>query len=190
MSTGNRTLQTSTLVLGTTRAVALIAAAAAVVFALILAVAGPLTETSFTSVSYAGLSATAGIVLVAAALSNRGRSRVAWALIGTGVLCWGIGEIVWIAQAAAGEIPYPGPADFFYVAGYPLLFAGIILLPHLRPGHFERIRLAIDALAGTMSLGVVMWVAYLHQVVRVGSNPIETLSIFSIRLETCSSPPH
>ena len=162
------------MALGTTRAVALVAAAAAVVFAVILTVAGPLTETSFTSVSYAALSATAGIVLVAAALSNRGRSRVAWALIGTGVLCWGIGEIVWIAQGAAGEIPYPGPADFFYVAGYPLLFAGIILLPHLRPGHFERIRLAIDALAGTVSLGVVMWVAYLHQVVRVGSNPIET----------------
>ncbi|MGI8517164.1 MAG: sensor histidine kinase [Acidimicrobiia bacterium] len=163
------------MALGTTRVVALVTAVAAVVFAVILAVAGPLTETSFTSVSYAGLSVTAGVVLVAAALSNRGRSRIAWSLVGAGVLCWGIGEIVWIAQAAAGEILYPGPADFFYVAGYPLMFAGIILLPHLRPGHFERMRLAIDAVAGTVSLGVVMWVAYLHQVVSVGSNPFETL---------------
>jgi signal transduction histidine kinase len=60
------------------------------------------------------------------------------------------------------------------VAGYPLIFAGVILLPHLRPGRHERIRLGIDAAAGTISLAVVMWVAYLHEIVGPGSNPAET----------------
>lgn len=113
-------------------------------------------------------------MLVAAAFVARGRSRIAWSLIGAGVLCWGIGETVWLIQLQAGEIPYPGVADFLYVAGYPLIFAGVILLPYLRPGRFERIRLAIDAAAGTLSLAVVMWVAYLDDVVSLGSDTVET----------------
>lgn len=125
-------------------------------------------------VLYASAAVGSGLVLVAAALVSQGRSRLAWSLIGAGVLCWGIGEAAWMIQAQAGEIPYPGIADFFYVAGYPLIFAGVIALPYLRPGHFERIRLAFDATAGTLSLAVVMWVAYLHDLVGVGTDPIET----------------
>ena len=125
-------------------------------------------------VLYAAAAVASGLVLLAAALVSRGRSRVAWSLIGAGVLCWGIGEAVWMIQSHAGEIPYPGVADFFYVAGYPLIFGGVIVLPYLRPGRFERLRLAIDATAGTLSLAVVMWVAYLHEVVAVGTDPVET----------------
>ncbi len=77
-------------------------------------------------------------------------------------------------QTQAGEIPYPGIADFFYVAGYPLIFAGVIALPYLRPGRYERLRLTLDATAGTISLGVVMWVAYLDDIVSLGSDPVET----------------
>ena len=112
--------------------------------------------------------------MFAAAQVVRGRSRVAWSLIGAGVFFWGIGEAIWMAQLQGGEIPYPGPADFFYVAGYPLIFAGVVLLPYLRPGRFERIRLAIDVIAGTLSLAVVMWVGYLYDIVGVGSSTAET----------------
>lgn len=150
------------------------AAVAAFVFGFVLITRGPLEQVEFAGTSYAVISASAGVVLLTAALLNRGRSRTAWATIGAGVGCWGIGEVVWIVQSRAGEIPYPGLADFFYVAGYPLIFVGVILLPHLRPGYFERIRLAIDAIAGTISLGVVMWVTYLHTVVSVGADPLET----------------
>lgn len=112
--------------------------------------------------------------MFAAAQVVRGRSRVAWSLIGAGVFFWGIGEAIWMAQLQGGEIPYPGPADFFYVAGYPLIFAGVVLLPYLRPGRFERIRLAIDVIVGTLSLAVVMWVGYLYDIVGVGSTTAET----------------
>lgn len=50
----------------------------------------------------------------------------------------------------------------------------MIALPYLRPGRFERIRLAIDASAGALSLAVVMWVAYLHDVVGLGMSPVES----------------
>lgn len=131
-------------------------------------------NTNVTGVVYSFVAAGSGVVLLAAAQVVRGRSRVAWSLIGGGVFSWGIGEAIWMAQLQGGEIPYPGPADFFYVAGYPLIFAGVVLLPYLRPGRFERIRLAIDVIAGTLSLAVVMWVGYLYDIVGVGSTTVET----------------
>lgn len=157
------------------RTAAMFAAFAAVVFGLTMVAAGPLENVGLAGNAYAIISTTSGLVLLAAALRGRSRTRTAWSLIGAGVLCWGIGEIVWVVQAAAtGEVPYPGAADFFYVAGYPLIFIGVIFLPYLRPGRYERIRLAIDATAGAVSLAVVMWVAYLNQVVSLGSEPVET----------------
>jgi signal transduction histidine kinase len=38
----------------------------------------------------------------------------------------------------------------------------------MRPGRYERLRLGIDAAAGALSLGVVMWVAYLNDVISFG----------------------
>jgi len=146
----------------------------AIGFGFALVAGRPLQNVTGSEVIYASVAVASGLVLVAAALVARGRSRLAWSLIGAGVLCWGIGEAVWMLQTQVGEIPYPGIADFFYVAGYPLIFAGVIALPYLRPGRFERIRLAIDAAVGTLSLAVVMWVVYLHDVVGVGTDPIET----------------
>lgn len=151
----------------------------AVGFGLALLTGRSFTNSDVSGVVYTVISCSAGVVLLASALLARGRSRVAWSLIGAGVLAWGIGEAIWQVQAQAGEIPYPGLADFPYVFGYPLIFAGVILLPYLRPGRYERIRLAIDAVVGTLSLAVVMWVAYLHNVFGVGSNPVETaLNLF------------
>ena len=157
-----------------TRAASILVAVVAIAFGLALVAGQALEDVAGAGVVYAAVAVASGLVLLAAALVSHGRSRVAWSLIGAGVLFWGIGEVVWKIQASAGEIPYPGIADFFYVAGYPLIFAGVIALPYLRPGPFERIRLAIDATAGTLSLAVVMWVAYLHDVVAVGTDPIET----------------
>ena len=162
--------------LNAVRAFALASAAVAFGYGLFLVVAGPPANFANAGVAYAGASMAAGIALTAAGLANKGRARVAWTLIGAGVASWGIGEIVWVIQGAlTGEIPYPGVADFFYVAGYPFIFAGVVFLPYLRPGRYERIRLALDATAGTLSLAAVMWVAYLNRVVSVGADPIETI---------------
>ena len=118
--------------LNAVRAFALAAAAVAFGYGLFLVVAGPPANFANAGVAYAGASMAAGIALTAAGLANKGRARVAWTLIGAGVACWGIGEIVWVIQGAlTGEIPYPGVADFFYVAGYPFIFAGVVFLPYL-----------------------------------------------------------
>jgi len=149
-------------------------AAVAIIFGLTLALGTSFEDVTGPSILYAAVASASGLVLIAAAFVAGGRARIAWGLIGLGVFSWGLGEAVWVIQAGAGEIPYPGVADFFYIAGYPLIFAGVIVLPYLRPGRFERLRLAIDATAGTLSLAVIMWVTYLADVVSLGSDPVET----------------
>jgi signal transduction histidine kinase len=154
--------------------VAIAVAVVAIAFGAALLLGRPFTNPTTSGWVYTVSAIASGLILIAAARTAHGRSKLAWTLVGAGILCWGIGEIVWTLQARAGEIPYPGPADFFYVSGYPLIFAGVISLPYLRPGRFERIRLAIDATAGALSLAVVMWVAYLHEVVGLGMSPVES----------------
>lgn len=157
------------------RAVAVAVAVVASTFGFALLFGRPFENPSISGWIYTVAAVGSGLVMIAAARNAEGRNRIAWTLVGAGFLCWGIGEIVWTLQAqSSGEIPYPGPADFFYVAGYPLIFAGVIALPYLRPGRFERIRLAIDATAGALSLAVVMWVAYLHDVVGLGMSTLES----------------
>ena len=134
----------------------------------------PFENVNVSGVLYSVAAVGSGLVLIAAGRLAQADSRFSWTMIGAGVLSWGVGEVVWTVQSELGEIPYPGPADFFYIVGYPLILAGVIALPYLRPGRFERIRLAIDATAGAVSLGVLMWVIYLHQVVGPGLEPVES----------------
>lgn len=143
-------------------------------FGLALIVGRPFQNVVISGVLYSFAAIGSGLALIAAAYVAHRGSRFAWTMIGAGIVSWGIGEVVWTVQSEVGEIPYPGVADFFYVVGYPLILAGVIALPYLRPGRFERVRLAIDAAAGAVSLAVVMWVIYLHQVVGPGVEPVES----------------
>lgn len=104
----------------------------------------------------------AGGALLAAAWANRGRSRRAWLFLGIGALMWAVGEVgsefYWVAGE---EAPYPGWVDLFYLLAYPLIGAGVALLPRPRLGKFERTRSALDAAAGIVALSLLAWVLYL-----------------------------
>ncbi len=41
--------------------------------------------------------------------------------------CWFIGEQIWTGYELLGLDPFPSPADFFYVLGYPLMFIGFVI---------------------------------------------------------------
>jgi len=131
-----------------------------------LLASGSLSEDAafdFSSLTYAFIPAAAGAGAVVAAIALRGRERIAWFAIGAGVLSWGLGETIWVLYEYVfkTEVPYPGWADGFYVAGYPLVFAGILLLPHVKGRRLERLRLTMDATAGAVAVAAIMWVAYL-----------------------------
>jgi diguanylate cyclase (GGDEF)-like protein len=78
------------------------------------------------------------VLLVASALIlaravTAGRERLAWLLIGSGVLAWSLGEVYYTAVLWDAEtIPIPSPADIGYLLLPPLALAGIVLLLRAR----------------------------------------------------------
>jgi signal transduction histidine kinase len=71
----------------------------------------------------------AGAVLAIVAGVRRYRPSypAAWLLIAAGLALWLVGDVVWGAYQVQGRSPYPSPADFFYLAGYPVMAAGLVL---------------------------------------------------------------
>ncbi len=107
----------------------------------------------------------AGLILILAACTRRGERR-SWLLLGSGVLSWGVGEVIDEFYWAVGrDIPYPGYSDIFYLGGYVLLAVGVWLLPRLRLGKYERTRSLLDAAVGVVAIAVVTWITYLDQFV-------------------------
>lgn len=121
--------------------------------------------------TYVVVPVAAGALLVAAGWRQRDRGRAAWTLIGVGVALWGLGEVIWVSYSYLrnAEIPYPGWADVFYVVAYPIIFAGVLLLPHVRARKWERARLSLDALAGTVALSALVWTFYLRDAIYIDS---------------------
>ncbi len=77
---------------------------------------------------YDGLMVGAGLLCLARVRVGNGE-RVAWALIGLGLLSSAGGDIYWNAVIAnAANPPSFSPADVLYLAYYPLVCAGLVLL--------------------------------------------------------------
>jgi two-component system, cell cycle response regulator len=102
------------------------------------------------------------VVLVAAAIvclarvpSTKGPERLAWVLIGAGVLAWSFGEIYYTAVLWTNPAPpVPSPADAGYLLFPPLAFAGSLVLLSARNRGVPR-RLWIDGLTAALSVAAV-----------------------------------
>ncbi|MBS1885186.1 MAG: hypothetical protein JSS97_19730, partial [Actinobacteria bacterium] len=90
--------------------------------------------------------------------------RVAWLLIGGGLLIWTGGEIYYEAAVSiSGSVPIPSPADAGYLLFYPLTYAGLIVLLRERIGAFPFTRWldgliagsAVAALTAALALGPI-----------------------------------
>jgi signal transduction histidine kinase len=113
-------------------------------------------------------------VLVAAAAACYGRAvivpreRWAWLAIAVGLTSFAVGELYWTVHLSdLDEIPYPSPADGFYLCLYPALYAGIMMLVRARVPRFHAsvwLDGAIGAL-GTAALGS----AILYPVIKSGT---------------------
>lgn len=77
----------------------------------------------------------AAACLLRAALVRR--ERVAWTLLGIGLLLYTGGEIYYAAVLAEkASVPIPSPADGGYLAFYPLAYAALVALLRARIGAF------------------------------------------------------
>jgi diguanylate cyclase (GGDEF)-like protein len=102
------------------------------------------------------------VVLVAAAIvclarvpSVRGGERLAWALIGAGVLAWAFGEIYYTAVLWTDPAPpVPSPADAGYLLFPPLTLAGALVLLRVRAHDVPR-RLWVDGVTAALGVAAV-----------------------------------
>jgi diguanylate cyclase (GGDEF)-like protein len=88
--------------------------------------------------------------------------RAPWVLMGLGQLLWVIGDAVssWYADVAHNQ-EFPSPADAFYLAAYPILAVGLLLL--VRGGRPRRdVAGALDSAILTAGLGLLSWVLLAH----------------------------
>lgn len=99
-----------------------------------------------------------GAVVVALAL-GRVPNRLPWVLLTGGMLSWLVGDVVWTwFDLVAGTDPFPSVADLFYLAGYPLVAAGLAVLVRRRTGGAVHRASLLDAAVLTTGLGLVTWV--------------------------------
>lgn len=126
------------------------------------------------NLGYVATSGMAAIVLFAAARALAGRERVAWSLVAAGLLSWCVANGIWAVYALVLETvpPYPGLPDLFWILAYPLWFAAVLVLPYASGGRYERIRLAIDGLVGSVAGALLVWFVFLQDVLYLGGETL------------------
>lgn len=80
--------------------------------------------------------------------------QLAWLLISLGLLADGLGGVYYAFQSVSGPLVLPSPADIGFTLFYPLVFAGLLLMPaSLR----FRTRMGLDALITALCFLGISW---------------------------------
>ena len=99
----------------------------------------------------------------------------AWLLIAAGLFAYLVGDVIWGVYEVVDRDPWPSVADAFYLAGYPLVAAGLVVgIRHRTPTGDARA--LIDAGLVAVSAALLAWV-YIIEPDRAGADltPLETL---------------
>jgi signal transduction histidine kinase len=108
-------------------------------------------------VFYAGFNLIAVVAIVVGARIHRPPAVSAWYLIALSQLLFVAGDITWTTFDLVGIDTWPSFADAFYLAGYPVLAAGVLGLIRARRDTGDR-RALIDASIVALGLGILAWV--------------------------------
>jgi signal transduction histidine kinase/CheY-like chemotaxis protein/HPt (histidine-containing phosphotransfer) domain-containing protein len=86
------------------------------------------------ALSYLGIEFAAVGIVFSSVLLTRPPRAAGWILFGSGMLAVAVGDLIWYwLDLVAGVAPETSPADIFYLAEYPLLIAGVLVLVRARP---------------------------------------------------------
>jgi signal transduction histidine kinase len=134
---------------------------AALVAGLLLSAAYAVLPTSYVAVRELGLytlvEVGAIVAIVVGVLRYRPAVAVAWLLAAVGLSLWMVGDIVWSAYALVDRDPFPSTADAFYLAGYPVLAAGLAFAAR-RSASSREPGTIFDAAIVALGLSVVAWI--------------------------------
>jgi diguanylate cyclase (GGDEF)-like protein/PAS domain S-box-containing protein len=101
-----------------------------------------------------------------------GRMRWGWALVGLGVLSWGLGQACWVyLESFRGEeVPFPSQADIGYLGMVLLTPAGLLILPSATQALANRARSVLDGLMVATSLVLIAWIFVVEPLIRAGGD--------------------
>ena len=94
---------------------------------------GPATEDFFNEFVYIAVLVSSSLVCLLRGITVA-QERWAWIAFGLGLGFWAAGDIYWSATPVPDQ--YPSTADYLYLAGYPSIYAGIVLLVRARVQRF------------------------------------------------------
>jgi len=116
----------------------------------------------FTQLAGAIIGGTIAVVSVSIPQRNEatepllGRERLAWTLVGVGLLMWGFGESFWRYYILTNQSPFPSYADIGYSGLPPLVFIGLLILPTSDIGS-RRVLMLLDSLISMGALLAIGW---------------------------------
>jgi two-component system, cell cycle response regulator len=119
------------------------------------ALGSPELDVFFEDWVYCSLIVAAGAACVARAIAVQ-EERVAWAVMGAGLMSWAAGEITWtLVYANDPNPPYPSAADVLYLAFYPASYTSLLLLARSRTDSF-RSSLWLDGAIAALTLAALI----------------------------------
>jgi signal transduction histidine kinase len=107
---------------------------------------------------YNGLGLSAVVAIVAGVRWHRPPRPLTWYLFAVGLLSYVTADVIFYTyQDLLHQEVFPSVADVFYLAAYPFLMAGLLLLIRSRSPGADRASL-LDALVVTVGVGMLSWV--------------------------------
>jgi diguanylate cyclase (GGDEF)-like protein len=123
---------------------------------------------------YDAVGASAVVALFYGAWRYRPDRRLPWILMAIGQASFVGGDLLWDWYEAVGESPFPSMADALYLAGYPFIGLGLLLLIRRRLGDGDRGGL-LDAAILTTAAAILSWTFLIQP--QVAATDLDPLSL-------------
>ena len=105
------------------------------------------------------------------------RVYLAWLILAIARLDFTIGDAIWAyTEIVLKESPFPSPADYFYIAYYPLFLLGIFFLPSIKLTSSERFKMMLDTGIVMISAILFFWSLIIGPTIQE-SKDIDALSL-------------
>jgi len=157
------------------------AAAVAALFGGVLStgIAGSAASQTISNVGLCVAAISAAVACLFRASAFSGRMRWGWALIGLGVLSWGLGQVCWVYLESfrGDEVPFPSQADIGYLGMVLLTPAGLLILPSASQTLANRARSVLDGLMVAASLVLMAWIFVVEPLIKAGGDSALALYI-------------
>lgn len=116
----------------------------------------------------------ASLMCIFAARRQTGRTKLAWLLLGAGMTCWGLGELVWSYYELIlhREVPFPSLADAGFLLLIPFMAVALLSLPTAPRAAAARGRVILDGMIIATSLFVLSWATALGATFAQGGNSL------------------